>query len=123
MHSSTNYIDFIHNYLGLWESPSRCGLKIIEKADQTIVIATELYDNNPGTSVTDCNAQLATELCLEKNIDPKKLVFIEHTPDRGSKLAFYDETFFIVHFDWDGTKFGNPQWEEKTKAEIDFLIN
>ncbi|MFH0867480.1 MAG: hypothetical protein V1904_14905 [Bacteroidota bacterium] len=122
MKTSVNYIDFIYSYPGLWKSPSKCGLKIIEKTDKIIVIATELYGDNPGSSVTECNTQLAADICAEKNIDPQKLVFIEHTPDRGSKLSCYDETFFMVHFDWDGTKFVNPRWEEKTKAEVDNLI-
>ena len=122
MKASANYIDLIYSYLGRWKSPSRCGLKIIEKAGKIIVIATELYDDNPGSSVTECNALLATNMCAGKNIDPQKLVFIEHTPDRGSKLSCYNETFFLVHFDWDGSKFINPRWEEKTKAEVDNLI-
>ena len=119
----SNYQDQVYNYKGLWDIPSMCGLKIVKKSNKTIVIATELYENNPGTSVADWNTKLAKELCTKYEIDPKSIVFIEHTPDKETKLKFNLESFFQVKFDFENDQFVNPNWKQITKEEVDKLIN
>jgi len=118
----SNYQDQIYNFKGLWDIPSFCGLKIVGKEKQTIVIATDLFDNNPGTSITEWNAKLAKELCDKYEIDHNKLIYIEHTPDKKTKLSFNRESFFKVNFDFIDDKFENPQWQELSKDEVDNLI-
>ena len=122
MEIPSKYIDEIYNYAGRWGIPSHCGIKIVKKPSQTIVIATELYETNPGTSVTDFTAQLANYICKNEGIDPAKMVFIEHTPDKKSKLEFYKETFDIVEFDLEEQKFSNPKWNRVAKEEVDEMI-
>lgn len=117
-----NYQDEIYHYKGLWDVPSICGLKIVKKEDKTIVIATDLFDDNPGTSITEWNTKLAKEICDKNNIDHKNLIFIEHTPKKDTKLSFNQESFFQVSFDLIGEKFDNPKWEELKKEEVDKLI-
>jgi hypothetical protein len=101
---NSKYIDHIYHFKGAWEVPSFCELKIISKPDKTIIITTELYESNPGTSVTSW-------------------VDIVHNPDRKSNLEFFKETFDIVSFEWKGEKFINPSWKRITKQELDFLIS
>ena len=122
MKTDLSYIDREYHFKGQWEVDSVCGLKIVEKTGKHIVIATEFYDRNPGTSITNFCAQLAMNICGKFEIDLQHLVFIEHSPDRDSKLEFYSATFDLVHFDWDGRKLSNPQWERITKEEVDELI-
>ncbi|MBM3436667.1 MAG: hypothetical protein FJY07_10680 [Bacteroidetes bacterium] len=117
MSAELNFIDEVFHFKGEWDVPSFCGLKVISKPDKTIVITTELYDSNPGTSVTRFAAQLATELISKFNIRHDRLIFIEHNPDRKSNLEFYQEAFDIVEFDWDGVRFTNPKWKRITKEE------
>jgi hypothetical protein len=107
----SKYIDHIYHFKGAWDIPSFCGLKIIVKKDITIMVVTELYDSNPGSSVTSWIDKLATELIRKFDIDPEKLILIEHNPDRKSSLEFFKENFDKVNLDWDGTKFMNPVWE------------
>jgi hypothetical protein len=113
------YIDQVYEFKGQWDAPSLCGLKIVRGAEKTVVIASELYDRNPGTSVTAFCAPLATLICRHFTIAPETLVFIEHCPDRGSNLVAYQETFHVVALEWDGEKFMNPVWTRITKAEVD----
>ena len=117
-----NYQDQIYHFNGLWDVPSICGLKIINKKDNTIIIATDLFDENPGTSITEWNTKLAKELCNKYEIDYNKLIYIEHTPDKKTKLSFNQESFYKVNFDIVNDKFDNPQWEQMTKEEVDNLI-
>lgn len=117
-----NYQDQIYHFNGLWDVPSICGLKIIKKKDNTIIIATDLFDKNPGTSITEWNIKLAKELCDKYEIDHNRLIYIERTPDKKTKLSFNQESFFKVDFDIEDDKFDNPQWEQMSKEEVDNLI-
>jgi hypothetical protein len=119
----SKYIDEIYHFKGAWEVPSFCELKIISKPVKTIIITTELYESNPGTSVTSWVDKLATELIQKFKINPDQLTFIVHNPDRKSNLEFFKETFDIVSFEWKGEKFINPSWKRITKQELDFLIS
>jgi len=117
-----NYQDQIYNFKGLWDVPSICGLKIVKQENQTIVIATDLFEENPGTSITEWNTKLVKQICDEYNIDYKQVIYIEHTPNLKTKLTFNQESFYKVNFDILDDNFDNPQWEEITKEQVDNLI-
>lgn len=121
MKLSLDYIDSEFDFIGDWEVKSRCGLKIIEGKEKTIVIAAELPDN-PGTQITSVSTDLALQICNAHNIDLKKLLYIEHSPDMHSKLSFYSETFFRVDFDIKEGKFLSPKWDKMNRQEVDELI-
>jgi hypothetical protein len=98
-------------------------LKIIKRKDgKTLAIATEIYRQNPGTPVTEWCAPLASQILSEVKEDHGNFIFIEHTPDLKSKLSFYGETFDLVSFDWDGTKFSNPHWKRLSRVQVDDLM-
>jgi len=91
------YYDEVFDFKGQWDMPSRCGLKIIKK-EKTVVIVTELYKDNPGTSVTAAGKSLAEQVCQKKGLNLNEIMYVECNPDTGSKLSFYDEEFFEVDF-------------------------
>ena len=117
-----DYVDTFYEFKGLWDTPSRCGLKIVPKPEITYVIATELFHDNPGSSITDCNAKLVQSICDEFVIPYDNIYFIEHVPDKGSKLVFYEESLYHVKLTWTGSKFENPQWEKLNKDQVNALI-
>jgi hypothetical protein len=117
-----SYIDTMYDFKGQWDAPSRCGLKIVEKKDGPIVIISELFEDNPGTSVTTFIASLATIIVREFGLDPETCAFIEHCPDRGSKLDHYRESFDRVRLRWDGARYADPEWENVTKEMVDGMI-
>jgi hypothetical protein len=117
-----NYMDRVYDYRGEWDTPSRCGLKIVIKGDEGIVIVSELFEENPGTSVTGFIAGLATVIVNEFGLDPEKTRFIEHCPDRGSKLDHYQESFDLVRLRWNGSRFADPEWERITQESVDEMI-
>ncbi len=117
------YMDQYYDFRGQWDSPSRCGLKIIKRRDgRTMVIVTEIYRQNPGTAVTEWVAPLATEIMKSIKLSPEEFIFIEHTPDLKSKLTFYGETFDEVKFGWDGEMLNNPQWKRLAREEVDAMM-
>jgi len=92
------YYDEIFKFAGLWEQPSACGLKILDGNGQKVVVVTELYQDNPGTSVTAAGFSLAQQICEQKGLSINDIIYIECKPDTNSKLSFYDEDFFEVSF-------------------------
>jgi len=110
-------------YAGQWDSPSKCGLLVVHRKDgKVMVIATEIYLQNPGTPVTEWCAPLATQLMKSFGCTPDKFIFVEHTPDLKSKLNFYDETFDLLHFEWTGKVFDQPQWTRLCREQVDEMI-
>jgi hypothetical protein len=101
MKVSDTYYDEIFNFKGQWDVPSACGLRIINKPalpGKPMVIVTELYQDNPGTSVTYAAQSLADQICKAKGLDRTNIVYLECNPDTNSKLSFYDEEYFEVSF-------------------------
>ena len=98
MKVSKEYYDELFPFLGQWDMQSLCGLKIRKAEGKTYVIVTELYQENPGTSVTYAGHSLAEQICKAKELNPDDIVYIECTPDTNSKLSFYDEEYFRVDF-------------------------
>ena len=93
-----NYYTEIFEFAGLWDMPSACGLKIIDQDKQKIVIVTELYQDNPGTSVTAAGYSLAKQICEKKGLSLSEITYLECTPDTHSVLSFYDEQYYEVTF-------------------------
>lgn len=119
MKVSEKYYDEIFDFAGQWDMPSKCGLKIIQRNDKQIVIVTELYQDNPGSSVTYAGGSLIKQICEAKKIDPSQLIYIECNPDTNSKLSFYDEELFQVSFDInDNGEFTNLQYKQLDKEEV-----
>ncbi len=123
MNDQDQFVDEIYHFKGEWDVPSLCGLKIVKKNDMTIILVTEFYDTNPGTSITNWNTHLANEICQKYRIDPNHMIFIEHTPKMSNSLSFYKETFDRVTFNRDGESFTDPQWERVSKEEVIKLMN
>lgn len=98
MKVSDKYYDEVFEFDGEWGVPSACGLKIIGHGDLAVIVVTELYQDNPGTSVTYAGVSLRDQICRRKGIDPDRAIYIECNPDTNSKLSFYDEEYFKVDF-------------------------
>ena len=92
------YYDEIFNFKGQWDMPSRCGLKILKRENTVFVIATELYQDNPGTTITAAGKSLALQICEAKNLNLDDIVYLQCNPNTNSKLSFYDEEYFEVSF-------------------------
>jgi hypothetical protein len=93
------YYDEFFDFKGQWDMPSRCGLKIINKDNKVFVIATELYQDNPGTTVAAAGKTLALQICEAKNLILDEIIYLQCNPCTNSKLSFYEEEYFEVQFD------------------------
>ena len=95
------YYDEIFQFKDIWGVASACGLKIRHYDGKTYIIVTELYQENPGTSITSAGKVLAEQICEAKGCKLDDIVYIECAPDTNSKLSFYAEEFFSVDFNAD----------------------
>ncbi|MDR0606184.1 MAG: hypothetical protein LBG80_18045 [Bacteroidales bacterium] len=120
MRVSEKYYDEIFDFKGIWDIPSQCGLKIIDKPHKKIVIVTELYQDNPGVSVTDAGLMLANQICKAKGLKLSEITYFECNPNINSKLSFYEEMYFEVKFSDDALK---PSYRLLTKDEVKELFS
>ncbi len=116
------YYDEIFDFVGQWEMPSKCGLKIIRKGDKTVVVVTELYQDNPGTSITAAAGTLARQVCDREGMVMSEIIYLECNPDTDSKLSFYDEEYFQVTFTKEGSKLVCPQYRQLSPVEVRELL-
>ncbi|MDR0725071.1 MAG: hypothetical protein LBF59_03560 [Prevotellaceae bacterium] len=119
MKVSEKYYDEIFEFKGQWDVLSKCGLKIIDRAGKTFVIVTELYQDNPGTSVTYAGRSLANQICKTKGLKLSYVTYLECNPDTQSKLSFYEEEYFEVTF----TEAPQAIYRQLSQNEIKELFN
>ena len=112
------YYDEVFEFAGQWEVPSKCGLKIVDKGSKKVVIVTELYQENPGTSVTAAAGILAQQVCERKGLHINEIIYLECNPDTQSKLSFYDEEYFQVTFTEENGKLVCPVYRQLLPEEV-----
>ena len=123
MNTSDKFCSDIFDFKGLWDVNSKCGLRIFEHRSDMVVVVSELYLQNPVTSITQAACLLVKQICSKFNLNPEKLIYIEHNPDMHSKLSFYDEEFFQVFFDFNNGEFFNPRYKQLDSSSVKNLFD
>lgn len=118
MKVSPEYYDEIFSFKGEWDMPSTCGLKIRRSCGKVFVVVTELYQDNPGTSVTYAGQKLAEQICQAKGLEMSAITYVECNPDTNSKLSFYDEEYFQVDFNADL----QHRYRQMDRAEVEKML-
>lgn len=116
------YFDEIFDFAGQWDMPSKCGLKIIKKENFTVILTTELYQDNPGTSITYAGGSLIKQICDAKGLDISHIMYVECNPNTNSKLSFYDEEMFRVDFKIENGMPVDLKYTQLDKNEIKNLV-
>ena len=111
--------EMTYEYKSQWGWDSKCGLEVLNQQGFTLVIVTEL-DDNPGVSVTNFAEHLATHVCLDLQIDPMKLVWVEHYPDAGKRPYPYPAHWDAATFTFDilHGHFHSPSWFRVTEPQL-----
>lgn len=116
------YYDEVFDFRGQWDAPSKCGLKIVEYKGKIYIVVTELYQDNPGTSVTYSGYSLFKQICEHKGFIETEVAYLECNPDTSSKLSFYDEAFFEVTFPELSGGSGRPSYRQLSMDEVNALF-
>jgi hypothetical protein len=122
MKTSSVNIDILFDFEGVWGIASKCGLKHVSQDGRDIIVVSELYKDNPGTSITQVSTSLATQICKKFDINLKNLIYIEHSPDMNSRLSFYNENYYLVQFDIRDGKLADPKYKKLTEEELKSFI-
>lgn len=77
-----------------------------------LVILTELYEENPGSSVTGMVEAVATGVVKRYSLPPDCTEFIVHNPERSSRYEFFAEMFYRAKMQWDGEGYRDVEWEK-----------
>ncbi|HOS84057.1 MAG TPA: hypothetical protein PK199_03980 [Bacteroidales bacterium] len=123
MKASQEHIQQLFDFKGRLGLASKCGLYIKQKGEISIVIVTELYQDNPGSSITSVTASLAMQIAQAFDISIENMVYIESSPDMKSKLSFYEEEYYLVNFEYTDNSLQNPSWKKLSKDEFKAIID
>lgn len=122
------------NGFGNWDS--KCRIRIFEKKDYDVVIATELHDN-AGTDIKNCIENVAMMAISKYDLEMKRFIFIEHYPEiRSMPLGFHQkQSFSSLDFQMQVKKnildptgktqtamLTSPTWKPLKKAHVESLI-
>ena len=116
------YYDEIFDFNGQWDTPSKCGLKTLINKGKHIIIVTELYQDNPGTSITYAGYSLFKQICERKGFVESEVTYLECNPDTNSKLSFYDEEFYEVSFLKPCESGTRPSYRQLSTDEINAIL-
>ena len=115
----------IFRYAGLHGREAHCTMHLIVNTmtGAAFVLVTE-RDDNPGASVTNCAERIATQLLSKcPVIDPYKIVWVEHYPERGDPRDPLPPSWDRVFFTWDPVMhvFRSPAWRHISQDEAEGL--
>jgi len=101
----------------------RCYLSVYErKGSLPVVIAYELA-SNPGPSVTNAAASIATQAWRRLLPQAKEgIIFVEAYVDPRHVHMAPGERFAEVMFDLGGDAVHSPRWRHRERAEVERLI-
>jgi len=101
----------------------RCYLSVYERRGSLpVVIAYELA-SNPGPSVTNAVASIATQVWRRLLPDAREgIIFVEAYKDNRCRGGEPAERFAEVTFDLDGDALHSPRWRHIERAEVERLI-
>ena len=117
------FVDMIHHY----QTPAVrvdggfCRVRIYGANPYTIIVLSELAEN-PGVSVTNAAAAIATEIARNYMIDLDTTIWIEHYGAFSYKGGDCDETFDRITFTWRNRTASNAEWKRLTADELHELL-
>lgn len=112
--------DMIYRYRGFRNELGWCRIRIYQLASGlTVVVASERPDN-PGISITDYTAELASAIRRMYLAPGRAMVWIEHQPWQGRDRGA--ETFERVLLRWNGERYTEPERRPCTRREVETLI-
>jgi hypothetical protein len=102
-------------FKGFFGCYSKCGYRLEQTDKWTVLIVSEL-DDNPGTSITNAVEILFPQICEKLNLDPEKLVWVEHY----SETPVYVEIWDVVTMDFEDNKpkLMSPKWERISTDDV-----
>ena len=97
------------HYQGLGGCASACDLVVVTAPDGAVVLFSE-RDDNPGTSITHCFDQLASDIYQQQlqHYAPDSIRWLERYPAHAGSQR---ETLDRAKLHWNGGAFQIPAWE------------
>jgi hypothetical protein len=117
------FVDILHHYQmpAVRVDGGFCRVRIYGANPYTIIVLSELAEN-PGVSVTNAAAAIATEIARIYMIDLDTTIWIEHYGAFSYKGGDCDETFDRITFTWRNRTASNAEWKRLTADELHELL-
>lgn len=110
----------------------RCRVRLWERPEHTVVLATESHDlRAPADDITGAAEAILTQLATAGHVrQPGSVLFIEHVDQRRLPPERRDpdckptgEHFEIVAFARLADQFSDPDWSPTTRANVEILVD
>ena len=130
----------IHDDLFTWDgwggkmrlASGRCHLKIFDLKKARTPVLTVLrpiivivYDiPDQALSVRSCAGHIATVVTRQFNIDPQRMLWVEHYPATeygGENVRIIPERFDAVEFQWHDGRAVDPRWRSLKPPVLDSI--
>ena len=117
------FIDTIHHYQNpaLQTGDASCWLRIYSTDGGIVVVLSELAEN-PGVSVTNAAAALATEIARIYDLETVTTFWVEHYGAFSYTASGGDETFDLVTFTWRNRTASNSEWQRLNSDQLHKLL-
>lgn len=102
--------------------PSSCDITIYRAIQLVVVGETSEGMSRSAGAVTNAAEIIATELVRQQNLDPQRMLYIEHYPE-AQRPQPYGESYDLVTFTWDGNQARNPEWRHLTVDEFNEILD
>ena len=123
-----------YKYEGYHKCKSQCYIQMKRRENgSALVIATEDLEQT-GTSITNRAEHIATHICIKNDIDPSRMLWIEHYPPTKPKSwTFSNHTYNLISFrisiagkfnrhpitkESNPEFLSNPEWQHLTKERL-----
>jgi len=96
--------------------PSSCDVTVY--AAIPLVVASETGE---GMSVTNAADVIATAVVHRHDLDPRRLIYVEHYSEEQRPLPF-GECYSLVTFTWNGKQAKSPAWQHLPNADFAGIV-
>lgn len=111
-------------FKGFHNCRSMCILRIAEIGESFVCMATE-PPHNPGTSISNAAAELATQVSQTFELPMHRMIWIEHYgADYMKRFArsMEAQSFDLVVFQIVGARFCRPSWRPLQRKDIEEVL-
>ena len=100
-------------------SKASCGLRLFEARSTGKVVAVVTDHEGVGARVASGIEVIASRICKEYDVEPERLLVIEHTPEEEVAGSIFDEHYALVSFDYNPRRgFRSPSWNPLTPEDV-----
>ncbi|MGB3508017.1 MAG: hypothetical protein WBA93_01980 [Microcoleaceae cyanobacterium] len=110
---------------GNWESKCRVRIWHHDSQSATVVLFSDLDEEDSGTSITNASENIATLVRERFGLEDNNITWIEHYPRHRQKYEppFDKEDFALIEYKTIRNQLKHPKWRYISKSQVEKMVN